>query len=128
MLPGGPHTYSPPSQLVLNEWALGGSWRIGQEEAELNSAPGRILFRFQARDLHLVLGPSVDGEAIRFRVWLDGAPPGDDHGVDVGPDGTGIIDQHRLYQLIRQSGGIRDRTFEIEFQDPRVAVYAFTFG
>jgi hypothetical protein len=94
----------------------------------LNAAPGRIAFRFQARDLHLVLGPGNDGKPVKFRVRIDGAVPGDDHGVDIGADGAGTVVEHRLYQLIRQSGEVRDRIFEIEFEDPGVAAYAFTFG
>jgi thiol-disulfide isomerase/thioredoxin len=122
------HTYAIPAQLALNEWALDGNWTVGEEEGVLNAAPGRIVFRFQARDLHLVLGPRDDGKAVQFQVRVDGAVPGDDHGVDVGADGAGTVVEHRLYQLIRQSGEVRDRTFEIEFEGPGVAVYAFTFG
>ena len=59
---------------------------------------------------------------------LDGAAPGADRGTDVGADGTGTVTEQRLYQLIRQSGAVRDRTFEIEFLDPGVTGYAFTFG
>jgi hypothetical protein len=83
---------------------------------------------FQARDLHLVLGAGADGKPVRFRVLLDGAPPGADHGSDVDADGVGTVDEQRLYQLIRQTGAVRDRTFEIEFLDPGVTAYAFTFG
>jgi hypothetical protein len=86
------------------------------------------VLRFQARDLHLVLGPAAEGRPVRFRVRLDAAAPGDDHGVDVDGRGFGTVSEHRLYQLIRQSGPIRDRTFEIEFLDPGVTAYAFTFG
>jgi cytochrome c biogenesis protein CcdA/thiol-disulfide isomerase/thioredoxin len=122
------HTYAIPAELALNEWGLDGNWTVREEEGVLNAAPGRIVFRFQARDLHLVLGPGNDGKPVKFRVRIDGAVPGDDHGVDVGADGTGTVVEHRLYQLIRQSGAVRDRTFEIEFEDPGVAAYAFTFG
>jgi cytochrome c biogenesis protein CcdA len=128
LVPDVAHTYAAPSQLALNEWGLDGNWTVGEEEGLLNAAPGRIVFRFQARDLHLVLGPGSDGKPVKFRVRIDGAVPGDDHGVDIGADGAGTVVEHRLYQLIRQSGAVRDRTFEIEFEDPGVAAYAFTFG
>lgn len=127
-MPGAARYYDVPPRLGLNDWALGGNWTVGDEDAVLNSASGRIVFRFQARDLHLVLGPRNDSRPIRFRVRLDGAPPGDDHGDDVDRDGNGEVVEHRLYQLIRQSGKVRDRLFEIEFLDPNVMAYAFTFG
>lgn len=126
--PAVAHLYSLPAGLALNEWGLAGDWTVGEEDAVLNAAPGKIAFRFQARDLHLVLGPGPDGRAVRFRVRLDGAVPGADHGVDIDTDGAGTVSDHRLYQLIRQSGEVRDRTFEIEFEDAGVAAYAFTFG
>ena len=112
----------------LNEWALAGDWTIGGEHAVLNDKDGRILYRFHARDLHLVLGPTADGKPIRYRVTIDGKAPGDSHGVDVDAGGNGVVDGQRLYQLVRQSGPITDRTFEIEFLDPGVQAYAFTFG
>jgi hypothetical protein len=112
----------------LNEWALDGNWTVGEESAAANAAASRIVFHFQARDLHLVLGPGADGKPVRFRVRLDGAAPGADHGTDTDADGNGTVSEQRLYQLIRQSGDVRDRTFEIEFLDPGVVGYAFTFG
>jgi cytochrome c biogenesis protein CcdA/thiol-disulfide isomerase/thioredoxin len=112
----------------LNEWALAGDWTVGKEDAMLNEKGGRIVFRFHARDLHLVLGPAEGGAPVRFRVTLDGAAPGDSHGVDIDADGQGTVTGQRLYQLIRQNGPIADRTFEIEFLDPGVQAYAFTFG
>jgi hypothetical protein len=127
-VPGTAHVYSVPARLGLNEWALDGSWTVGEESATANGTPARIAFHFQARDLHLVLGPGADGKPVRFRVRLDGAAPGADHGTDVDADGNGIVSEERLYQLIRQSGEVRDRTFEIEFLDPGVVGYAFTFG
>jgi hypothetical protein len=121
--------YAVPSKLVLNQWALAGRWNVSDENAVLESAPGKIVFHFQARDLHLVLGPAgLDGKPVRFRVRLDGVEPGADHGTDIGADGAGTVTEQRLYQLIRQSGEVRDRTFEIEFLDPGVTAYAFTFG
>jgi cytochrome c biogenesis protein CcdA/thiol-disulfide isomerase/thioredoxin len=112
----------------LDQWALSGDWTINGENATLNQEGGRIVYRFRARDLHLVLGPATEGKRIRFRVTIDGMAPGADHGADVDADGRGIVDEHRLYQLIRESGGVSDRTFEIEFFDPGVQAYAFTFG
>jgi cytochrome c biogenesis protein CcdA/thiol-disulfide isomerase/thioredoxin len=127
-VPGVAHDYSALAKLALNQWALEGNWTVGEESAVENAASARILFHFQARDLHLVLGPGPDGKPIRFRVRLDGAAPGADHGADIDADGNGTVSEERLYQLIRQSGDIRDRVFEIEFLDPGVVGYAFTFG
>jgi hypothetical protein len=121
-------TYAGPGRLTLNQWGLDGSWTVGQEMAVLQAAPGKIIFRFHARDLHLVLGPAKGGKPVRFRVKLDGSAPGSDRGVDSAPDGTGVVKEHRLYQLIRQQGAVEDRTFEIEFLDPGVQAFAFTFG
>jgi cytochrome c biogenesis protein CcdA/thiol-disulfide isomerase/thioredoxin len=112
----------------LNEWALSGDWTIDKEDARLNERDGSIVYRFHARDLHLVLGPGPDGAAIRFQVTIDGAAPASSHGVDIDSDGHGIVTGQRLYQLIRQPGEIRDHTFEIRFLDPGVQAYAFTFG
>jgi cytochrome c biogenesis protein CcdA/thiol-disulfide isomerase/thioredoxin len=122
------HDYTAPPRSALNEWALSGRWTIGGEQATLNAAAGTIVFHFQARDLNLVLGRGADGERIRFRVRVDGAPPGEDRGTDIGADGAGVVDRQRLYQLVRQRGAVRDRTVEIEFLDPGVMAYAFTFG
>jgi hypothetical protein len=94
----------------------------------LQAAPGRIVFRFHARDLHLVLGPAKGGKPICFRVTLHGTPPGEDHGSDSDANGVGTVNEHRLYQLIRQEGTVEDRTFQIEFLDPGVQAFAFTFG
>ena len=113
---------------TLNQWSLNGNWTIGAEHAALNSAGGSIVYRFRARDLHLVLGPGADGKPIRFRVTIDGKEPGDSHGTDVAPDGRGTVTGEKLYQLVRQNGDIQERTFAIEFLDPGVNAYAFTFG
>ncbi|MGH7648677.1 MAG: redoxin family protein [Gemmatimonadaceae bacterium] len=123
-----PQTYTAPASAYLNQWALSGSWNVGAESGVLQAAPGAIVFHFHARDLHLVLGPTADGKPVRFKVTLDGAAPGDDAGVDVAPDGSGVVREPRLYQLIRQKGYVEDRTFEIQFLDPGVHAYVFTFG
>jgi len=121
-------TYATPAQPALNDWGLAGSWTIGSERALLSGPTGRITYRFHGRDLHLVLGPGPDGKPVRFRVTLDGQAPGEAHGTDITPDGSGTVTEQRLYQLIRQSGDIQDHSFSIEFLDPGVAAYAFTFG
>jgi thiol-disulfide isomerase/thioredoxin len=130
--PGGvvndaPHVYSL-ADLKLNDWGLVGDWKVGGEYASLDEKDGAISFRFHARDLHLVLGPGPDGKPVRFRVTIDGAQPGESHGADVSADGEGVVTENRLYQLVRQSGPIMDRTFTIQFLDPDVQAYAFTFG
>jgi len=118
--------YAMPAALGLNQWGLSGRWTIGAQRAVLERAPGTIVFRFHARDLHLVLGPSA--KPVRFRVTLDGKPPGDAHGVDTDAAGNGTVTGERLYQLIRQRGTIADHVFAIEFFDPGVQAYSFTFG
>jgi len=123
--------YVTPSALTLNQWGLEGVWTIGSEMSRLEKAGGAILFRFQARDLHLVLGPQKSDEAakpVRFRVTLDGKPPGASHGMDTDAEGFGTVTTERLYQLIRQDGPVQERTFRIEFRDPGVQAFAFTFG
>ncbi|MGA2811172.1 MAG: cytochrome c biogenesis protein DipZ [Candidatus Acidiferrum sp.] len=124
----GPQTYSPPSRPTVNQWGLVGNWSVSGEQASLVFAPGKVIYRFHARDLHLVIGPGKNGKPVRFRVLLDGTAPGDDHGVDVDAQGSGVVKDYRLYQLIRQKGKVEDRTFQIEFLDPGVQVFAFTFG
>jgi cytochrome c biogenesis protein CcdA/thiol-disulfide isomerase/thioredoxin len=112
----------------LNEWGLAGSWTVGAERATSGSAGGRIVYRFHARDLHLVLGPGADGRPVRFRVTIDGKAPGPDHGADVDTAGKGIVDSQRLYQLVRLGGPVVDHDFAIEFKDPGAEAYSFTFG
>jgi hypothetical protein len=112
----------------LNEWALSGDWTVKKNAAALNKAGGRIAYRFHARDLHLVMGPAARGTPVRFRVLIDGQPPGAGHGTDVDDQGNGTVGEQRLYQLIRQQKPIADREFEIEFLDPGVEAFAFTFG
>lgn len=114
--------------LSLNRWSLSGNWMVGAEQATLNRADGSIAYRFSARDLHLVLGPRDPGKPVRFRVTVDGKAPGADHGSDTDADGNGTVTATRLYQLVRQSGDVGARTFEIRFLDAGVQAYAFTFG
>jgi thiol-disulfide isomerase/thioredoxin len=131
--PGGPvlderRVYDAPARLRLNHWALSGDWTVEREAAVLNGANGRIAYRFHARDLHLVMGPAARGASVRFRVFIDGEPPGSAHGTDVDDGGNGTVGEQRLYQLIRQPEPIAERRFEIEFLDPGVEALAFTFG
>jgi thiol-disulfide isomerase/thioredoxin len=120
--------YAAPVRLALNQWALAGEWTMGKQATVLTSPNGRIVYRFHARDLHLVMGPPRQGNSVRFRVSLDGQPPGPAHGVDVDAGGNGMALEQRLYQLIRQPKPIVDRQFEIEFLDAGVETFAFTFG
>ena len=120
--------YAIPARLSLNEWALAGEWTIGKQATALSGPPGRIVYRFHARDLHLVMGPARQGVPVRFRLSIDGNPPGPAHGLDVDDAGNGMVVEQRLYQLIRQPGPIVDRTFEIDFPDGGLEAFAFTFG
>ena len=131
--PGGlkqdaPQLYQAPATLNLNQWAFTGKWNDARQIATSLEASASIVYRFHARDLHLVLGPSKDGKPVRFRVTIDGKAPGADHGMDIDADGYGTVTEDRLYQLIRQQGAIQDRTFRIEFLSPGVQAYSFTFG
>jgi thiol-disulfide isomerase/thioredoxin len=121
-------SYAVPKSLRLNEWALAGDWTMGPEATLLNQANGRVVHRFHARDLHLVMGPARAGATVRFRVLIDGQAPGAAHGLDVDALGMGTATTHRMYQLLRQRSPIADRLFEIEFLDPGVDVFSFTFG
>ena len=124
----GEKLYIEPAHLHLNQWGLAGKWIDHEQATVLGSAGGKIVFRFHARDLHLVLGPSADGQPVHFRVTIDGQAPGADHGVDTDEAGNGVVTDHRLYQLVRQKGPITDHTFVIEFQEPGVQAFSFTFG
>ena len=115
----------PADRLALNQWMLGGDWSVGAEAAVLDAAGGSIAYRFQARDLNMVLAPP--GASGRFSVRLDGRPPGDAHGLDVDESGDGMVSEPQLYQLVREPGGAA-RTFEITFLDAGVSAYVFTFG
>lgn len=121
------HVYKPGTP-QLNQWGLAGDWTVNGESATLNDANGGIVYRFHARDLHLVLGPGPSGKPVRFKVTIDGMAPGASHGSDVDAEGQGTVTSERLYQLLRQNGDIADHTFEIRFLDPGVQAYAFTFG
>ncbi|HEX2629209.1 MAG TPA: hypothetical protein VHM26_09360, partial [Chitinophagaceae bacterium] len=125
---GKPHVYTSPLRLRLNQWGLAGYWTVEKQVITLNKPKGKIVYRFHARDLHLVMGPSMPGTTIGFRVLIDGKPPGDAHGVDVDEQGYGTLDQQRMYQLIRQPQPIIDRNFEIEFFAAGVEAFSFTFG
>jgi thiol-disulfide isomerase/thioredoxin len=130
---GGAHLnrrrlYAAPVRLALNQWALAGEWTMGREATTLGGPDGRIVCRFHARDLHLVMGPLQPRSSARFRVSIDGQRPDAAHGLDVDEDGNGTVVEQRLYQLIRQPHPIVDRTFAIEFLDAGVETFAFTFG
>ncbi len=120
--------FASPDRLKLNQWALSGDWTKERERVSLNAAGGRILFRFQARDVHLVLRRTGQGQPVSFRVLLDGEGPGAAHGVDTDSDGNGHLDEDRMYQLVRQPGAVEERTFEIAFHEQGVEAYVFTFG
>lgn len=128
VVPDARHVYGAPARLRRDQWALAGDWTMRRQAVILNRAGGRIVCRFHARDLHLVVAPLVRDEPVRFRVALDGQPPATAHGLDADHRGDGVVTAPRLYQLLRQPGPVADRTCQITFQDPRVRVYAFTFG
>jgi len=130
--PGGmmrdrPATYLAGANMTLNQWSLAGDWIVRRQHAEATGRGGRIAFRFHARDLHLVMG-SLNGMRVRYRIRIDGRPPGPAAGMDVNAAGEGAVTGERLYQLVRQPGAIQERLFEIEFLDPGVRAFAFTFG
>ena len=126
--PDEPHRYTAPARLGLNRWALSGDWTVSAGMVALDRPNGRIACQFHARDLHLVMGPAARGTSVRFRVLIDGQPAGVAHGADVDREGAGTVVDERMYQLIRQPAPIADRRFEIEFLDPGVEAYVFTFG
>ena len=122
------HVYGGPARLGLNNWSLSGAWTIEKEVVALSEAGGRIAYSFHARDLNLIMGPKTRGTSLRFRVLVDGQPPGAAHGGDVDANGYGTVSEQRTYQLIRQAKPVADRKFEIEFLDPGVEAFDFTFG
>ena len=125
---GEAHVYAAPDRLRPNHWALTGDWTMELDHVSPNAAGGRILFRFQARDVHLVLRPTGPGQPVPFRVLLDGDGPGAAHGIDTDADGNGQLEVDRLYQLVRQPASVEERTFEIAFHTGGVEAYVFTFG
>jgi hypothetical protein len=128
LTPNEARAYEIPDRLRRNHWALSGDWTATTEAVVLNEPNGRIARRFEARDVHLVMGPLARGSSVRFRVFIDGEPPGAAAGSDVDADGSGDLDQQRMYQLIRQHGPITDRLFEVEFLEAGARGFAFTFG
>jgi thiol-disulfide isomerase/thioredoxin len=122
------HDYSPPGRLGLNQWAPSGGWAISRRAATATEPNARLAYRFQARDVNLVMGPVERGTAIPFRVSIDGQPATGAHGTDVDAEGAGSVTEQRTYQLIRQPAPITERVFEIEFGDPGVELFCFTFG
>ena len=120
--------YTTPGNLKLNQWALSGEWTIEKERVRLNGKQGKIIYRFHARDINLIMGPGAKASALKFRVLIDGNPPGKAHGLDIDLNGNGTVTEPRMYQLIRQQGPIIDHEFQIEFPDPKAEVYDFTFG
>jgi len=127
IIPGANRDYAYPARLRPNHWALSGSWKFVRQSIVSSAPNGSIAFRFEARDLHLVMG-TRGAAGLRFRITLDGKPPGDAHGLDVDAQGLGNLSERRLYQLVRQSGAIVERAFEIEFLGADAEAYAFTFG
>jgi thiol-disulfide isomerase/thioredoxin len=128
LTPNEARVYDIPDRLRRNQWALSGDWTATPEAVVLNEPNGRIARRFEARDVHLVMGPPARGSSVRFRAFIDGKPPGEAAGSDIDPDGSGELIEQRMYQLIRQHGPITDRLFEIEFPDAGAEGFAFTFG
>jgi len=123
-----PSSYTIPPSLALNQWALAGNWTVKGKSAELKEPNGRIVFRFHARDVNLILGPPRGGKPVRFSVTVDGKPPGASHGTDIDGRGNGTADRQRTYQLVREPQSITDRQFEIQFPEPGVEAFCFTFG
>jgi thiol-disulfide isomerase/thioredoxin len=123
-----PQSFGVPDRLDRNQWALSGNWTLGPSASVLNEPGGRLVFRFHARDVHLVMAPPEQGSSVPFQVLVDGEPPGEAHGLDVDAAGNGTLERPRLHQLIRERGSITDRTFEIAFLAPGAEAYCFTFG
>ena len=129
IVPSERHVYTPPASLADNQWALAGDWTVSQEAARSNVGNASVLYRFHARDLHVVMGSSAtNNQPVKIRVRIDGKPPGLAHGSDIDADGNGIVSEYRLYQLIRQSPPIETRQIEILFLDGGVELFSFAFG
>jgi thiol-disulfide isomerase/thioredoxin len=124
---GERRTEREPTELALNQWTLTGRWTVEEESAVLDGA-GSIAYRFEGRDLNLVLATAGDTGTAPFTMLLDSEPPGTDSGIDVDESGAGTVTAPRMYQLVRQHGSIRPRTFEMQFPDGGVRAYVFTFG
>ena len=120
--------YSGPESLKPNEWSLFGDWTAKAESVVSNEPKGRIQISFHARDVNLVMGPLDRGPSVPFRVSIDGQPPLGASGSDVDGDGSGVLVQQKMYQLVRQPGLIVDRVFAIEFLDRAAEGFVFTFG
>jgi thiol-disulfide isomerase/thioredoxin len=114
------------ARLGVNQWTLDGDWKQSSRAVALNKPNGRIVYGFHARDLNLVMGPAARGASVRFHVRIDGQAAGG--GADVDAQGNGVVTEQRTHQLIRQARPIVDRQFEIEFLDPGVEAFCFTFG
>lgn len=121
-------SYSVPNRLAVNEWAIAGEATMERQAMVVAGDGARIVCRFHARDLHLVMGSRRSGSPARFRVTIDGQAPGASHGADVDTNGNGTVVDQRLYQLIRQTTPIVDRTFDIAFDGAGVEAFAVTFG
>lgn len=128
MIAGQKRTYDLPDRLPTNMWAASGEWTFASEAARAERPNARIVYRFHARDVNLVMGAMSRDKPVPFRVRIDGQPPGAAHGSDTDASGRGVLMEKRLYQVVRQPGAIDDRTFEIEFLEPGAEAYAFTFG
>ena len=128
LVPDRVHRYEVPRRVPLNRWALAGAWRVGEEAAVAVGPGASLTHHFRARDLHLVAGPAPGGAPVRFRLLLDGRPPGEDAGEDLGPDGEGVLDEARMHQLVRQGGRVGGRRVELTFLDPGAHCYVITFG
>jgi hypothetical protein len=126
--PGRPSVYAIPARLALNRWGLAGEWTVGSETVVAGKPKTRIVYRFHARDVNLAMGPGARGRPVRFRVSIDGHPPGAAHGTDIDAEGNGTVIEPRLYQLLRQPKPIGDREFQIEFLDAGAEAFVFTFG
>lgn len=123
-----PVNYKAPDDLALNQWGLAGRWTVASDYVTASDPGASVLYRFHARDLHLVLAPAIAGQAVHFRLTIDGHPPVDDHGTDTDPSGLGTVSEAKLYQLVRQHGAVGSHAVRIEFDTPGVKAYAFTFG
>jgi thiol-disulfide isomerase/thioredoxin len=123
-----PRLYTVPPRLTINQWALAGNWTVKGKPIVPNEPNGRIVYRFHARDVNLIMGPPAESRPVRFTVKVDGKPPAAAHGTDIDEQGNGTISRQRTYQLVRQQQGISDREFEIQFAEPGVEVFCFTFG